>query len=64
MENILELRQVIKTFPKSNFKLDEVSFSLPYGMIMGVVGANGAGSSRTGTCMESRLQGKREIESI
>ena len=33
MENILELQQVSKTFPKSNFTLENVTFSLPYGAI-------------------------------
>lgn len=31
MENILELQQVSKTFPKSNFTLENVTFSLPWG---------------------------------
>lgn len=47
MENILELRQVSKTYPKSNFMLDKVSFSLPYGAILGIVGENGAGKTTT-----------------
>ena len=34
MENILELQQVSKTFSKSNFALENVTFSLPYGSIM------------------------------
>ena len=34
MDNILELHQVCKTFPKTNFTLDNVSFSVPYGSIM------------------------------
>ncbi len=38
MENILEMRQVSKTYPKSGFTLDKLSLSLPYGAIMGVVG--------------------------
>mgnify|MGYP000432328950 CR=1 FL=1 len=33
MENILELQQVSKTFSKSNFALENVTFSLPYGSI-------------------------------
>lgn len=33
MENILELKHISKTFPKSDFTLDDVSFSLPYGAI-------------------------------
>jgi len=52
MNNILELHQVCKTFPKqknmkSAFTLDHVSFSLPYGAILGFVGENGAGKSTT-----------------
>lgn len=51
MENILELQQVSKTFSKSNFTLDHVSFSLPYGSIMGFVGENGAGKTTTIGCI-------------
>ncbi len=51
MENILELQQVCKTFPKSNFALEDVSFSLPYGAILGVVGENGAGKTTTIGCI-------------
>ncbi len=49
MENILELRQVSKTFSK--FSLENVSFSLPYGAIMGIVGENGAGKTMTIGCI-------------
>ena len=51
MENILELQQISKTFPKSNFTLDKVSFSLPYGSILGFVGENGAGKTTTIGCI-------------
>lgn len=51
MENILELQQVCKTFPKSGFTLDNVSFSVPYGTIMGFVGENGAGKTTTIGCI-------------
>ncbi len=51
MENILELQQVSKTFPKSGFRLDNVSFSLPYGAILGFVGENGAGKTTTIGCI-------------
>ncbi len=51
MENILELQQISKTFPKSNFTLDNVSFSLPYGAIDGFVGENGVGKTTTIGCI-------------
>lgn len=51
MENILELENVSKTFPKSNFLLDNLSFSLPYGTILGFVGENGAGKTTTIGCI-------------
>lgn len=51
MENILELQQISKTFPKSNFTLNNVSFSLPYGSILGFVGENGAGKTTTISCI-------------
>ncbi len=51
MENILELLQISKTFPKSNFTLDKVSFSLPYGAILGFVGENGSGKTTTIGCI-------------
>lgn len=51
MENILELQQICKTFPKTGFSLDKVSFSIPYGSIMGFVGENGAGKTTTIGCI-------------
>lgn len=51
MENILELNQVCKTFQKSCFTLDNVTFSVPYGSIMGFVGENGAGKTTTIGCI-------------
>ena len=50
MENILELQQVSKTYPKSDFVLDNVTFSLPYGAVLGFVGENGAGKTTTISC--------------
>ncbi len=55
MEHILELNQVSKSFPKSGFLLDKISFSLPYGAIMGFVGENGAGKTTTIGCMLNTL---------
>ena len=43
MEPILDVRHVSKSF--EGFSLDEVSFSLPRGYIMGLVGPNGAGKT-------------------
>lgn len=51
MENILELSNVTKTYAKSNFALDKISFALPYGAIMGLVGENGAGKTTTIGCI-------------
>lgn len=55
MNNILELNQVTKTFRKSDFRLDQVSFSVPYGNIMGFVGENGAGKTTTIGCILNTL---------
>lgn len=51
MEHILQLEQVSKAFSKSGFRLDNVSFSLPYGAILGFVGENGAGKTTTIGCI-------------
>lgn len=51
MENILELRGVSKSFPGSSFRLEDISFSLPYGTVLGFVGENGAGKTTTIGCI-------------
>lgn len=43
--NVIELNQVTKSY--TGFTLDHISFSLPQGTIMGLVGENGAGKSTT-----------------
>jgi len=43
--NLLELKGVRKSFP--GFVLNDISFSLPMGYIMGLVGPNGAGKTTT-----------------
>lgn len=45
MENILEVKNVSKEY--KNFKLDNISFNLEHGYIMGFIGPNGAGKSTT-----------------
>ncbi len=45
MEEILQIKNLTKQYP--GFKLDNVSFSVPKGMIMGLIGENGAGKSTT-----------------
>ncbi len=45
MENILTLEHVTKRYP--DFTLEDISFSLPAGSIMGFIGENGAGKSTT-----------------
>lgn len=56
MENILELQQLSKTFAKSNFTLDNLTFALPRGAIMGFVGENGAGKTTTIGCILNTLR--------
>ena len=55
MNNILELKNVSKQFDTSSFMLDDISFALPYGSIMGYVGENGAGKTTTIGCVLNTL---------
>lgn len=47
MSHILEITNLSKTYAKSDFALKQVSFTVPYGAIMGFVGENGAGKTTT-----------------
>lgn len=55
MDNILELTNVSKSYAKSDFVLDNCSFSVPKGTIMGFVGENGAGKTTTIGCILNTL---------
>ena len=45
MENILEIKSLRKEY--DGFTLNDISFELPYGYIMGLIGPNGAGKTTT-----------------
>jgi len=45
MENIIEIKSLRKEY--DGFTLEDVSFELPYGYIMGLIGPNGAGKTTT-----------------
>ena len=45
MDTILQVKDLCKKY--DDFALDHVSFSLPCGCIMGLIGENGAGKSTT-----------------
>lgn len=47
MEFALQIGNLCKSYKNTNFKLQNVSFNLPKGSIMGFVGKNGAGKSTT-----------------
>ena len=45
MNNVLEINNITKDYKK--FKIDNISFNLPKGYIMGFIGANGEGKTTT-----------------
>lgn len=47
MDVALEIRNLCKSYKNTDFKLQNVSLSIPKGSIMGFVGKNGAGKSTT-----------------
>lgn len=69
--NALEIRNLTKTYP--GFTLDNLSFTLPSGCIMGLIGENGAGKSTTiklilnmlhKNCGTIRILGKDNTDNI
>ena len=45
MKNTIEIKNVSKNYPE--FKLDKISFKIPKGTIVGLIGENGAGKTTT-----------------
>lgn len=52
--NLLEVKNLYKSYP--SFKLEDVSFSLPKGYIMGFIGKNGAGKSTAIKCIYNLIK--------
>ena len=55
MSAILEVQGLKKHYKNSEFRLNDISFSLPNGSIMGFVGENGAGKTTTIGCILGTL---------
>ena len=55
MRAILEVQGLTKQYENSEFRLNEVSFSIPSGTIMGFVGENGAGKTTAIGCILNTL---------
>ena len=55
MNAILEVQGLTKQYKKSDFRLNDISFSLPGGAIMGLVGENGSGKTTTIGCILNTL---------
>ena len=55
MDYALKLDNVCKTYEMSDFVLDNVSFAVPMGSVMGFVGENGAGKTTTIGCILNTL---------
>lgn len=54
MENILEVNDLSKEY--KDFRLDHITFSVPRGMICGMIGENGAGKTTTISCIMDILR--------
>lgn len=54
MKNILEVNNISKSY--KNFSLEHITFSVPCGMICGMIGENGAGKTTTISCIMDMLK--------
>lgn len=54
MDTIIKIENLEKQY--QDFKLDNITFSVPKGCIMGLVGENGAGKSTTINCLLDLVQ--------
>lgn len=62
MESILEVEDLKKSYSTTEFTLKDVSFSIPYGSIVGFIGENGAGKTTTmGTILGTLRRDDGEI---
>ena len=52
-ENILEVKGLTKDY--GDFVLDKLTFTVPKGVIMGLIGENGAGKSTTINCILNEI---------
>lgn len=53
-ETILEVKNLVKDY--GDFVLDKISFEIPRGVVMGLIGENGAGKSTTINCILNEVQ--------
>ena len=60
MENAIELKEVSKKY--ADFALDKISFSVPKGAIVGLIGENGAGKTTTMKAILNMIQTSGKIK--
>ena len=60
MENALRVSHVSKDYP--GFSLKDISFELPKGSVMGLIGQNGAGKTTTLKSILGLISSEGEIE--